>query len=239
MSDGVYRHPYRRPPARPRSLPRIEVPSGPVLLEDDFDDNSTDTAKWTLGSIAFENAGVGVSETNQQVEISPLALTGAPAIYGYKSLNAYDFTGREASIRIVANLDPNTEAWLVVALDADNYLRTWFAAGNLFTRSRAAANNSNVDHGPYVFVAETYWRIRHDDLADEIVWEYSPSGLEWVELRRIARPIVVTSVSVYLSGGTGTSVAGPGLVKFDDFNLRTPTTFGATANLLPHFLAGD
>src|SRR5687768_14849012 len=127
MSDGVYRHPYRRPPARARFVPANVAPSGPILLEDDFDDNTQDVAKWTLGSIAFENAAVGVDEANQQLEITPLADTALPAIYGYKSVNTYDFTGREASVRIAADIGAGTEAWLVVALDADNYLRIWVA----------------------------------------------------------------------------------------------------------------
>lgn len=224
MSYSVYRYPYRRPPTLRRFLPAIVV-SGAVLLEDNFDDNSRDTAKWTFGSIAFENAGVGVDEINQQLEISPLPLTGTPAIYGYKSINAYDFTAREASIRIAADIDPNTEAWLVVALDADNYLRTWVASGNLQTRSRVATVNSNQNHGTFSFTTHTYWRIRHDDDSDEIVWEYSVNGLFWEELRRLARPISITSMSIYLSGGTGSSIASPGLVKFDDFNLRSLVPF--------------
>lgn len=219
---------WRQPPQaqQPKNnLAALLSPPPAVLLEDDFNDNSTDAAKWTLGSIAFENAGVGVDEVNQQLEISPLPLTGTPAIYGYKSLNAYDFTAREASIRIAADIDPNTEAWLVVALDADNYLRTWVASGNLQTRSRVATVNSNQNHGAFSFTTHTYWRIRHDDDSDEIVWEYSVNGLFWEELRRLARPISITSMSIYLSGGTGSSVASPGLVKFDDFNLRSLVPF--------------
>lgn len=225
---------WYQPPRTQQPKNNFAVLSGPppaVLLEDDFDDNSRDTAKWTLGSIAFENAAVGVDEANQQVEITPLALTGSPAIYGYKSLNTYDFTGREASIRIAADIDPNTEAWLVVALDASNYIRTWVAGGTLQTRSRVAAGNTNESHGTFSFTSHTYWRIRHDDNSDEIVWEYSPDGGEWLELRRLARPITITSVSVYLSGGTGASVASPGLVKFDDFNLRTPTAFNVVSRI--------
>lgn len=221
MSDFVYRHPYRRPlPAR-LILPRVTA-AGPVLLSDDFDDNSRDTAKWTLGSIAFENAGVGVAEANQQIEITPLALTADPAIYGYKSVETYDFTSREASIRIAADIDPNTEAWLVVAIDADNYFRTWVASGTLQTRSRVGANNTNESHGTFNFATHTYWRIRHDQTPDQIVWEYSSNGGEWIELRRLARPVTITAISIYISGGTGSSIASPGLVKFDDFNLRTP-----------------
>lgn len=222
MSDSVYRHPYQRPPRRRLLLP-VLAPSGPVLLEDDFNDNSRDTAKWTLGSIAFENAGVGVDEANQQIEITPLASQGAPALYGYKSLNTYDFTAREAAVRIAADIDPDTEAWLVVAVDADNYLRTWVASGTLQTRSRVAGVNTNESHGSFSFATHTYWRIRHDDDSDEIVWEYSSDGSFWSELRRLARPITITSVSVYLTGGTGSSIPSPGLVKFDDFNLRTPS----------------
>ena len=162
MSYGVYRHPYRRPPARrlaPLSLPAADVvviPDAAVLavatfapplvstLIDDFNDNSRDTAKWTLGSIAFENASVGVDEVNQQLEITPLALTGTAAIYGYKSVNTYDFTAREASVRIAADIGTGTEAWLVVAMDVDNYFRIWVAGGNIQTRSRVGGGNSNL-----------------------------------------------------------------------------------------------
>lgn len=196
--------------------------SGPVLLEDNFNDNSRDTAKWTFGSVVFENAAVGVAETNQQLEITPLALTGSPAIYGYKSINAYDLSRREASVRIAADIGTGTEAWLVVALDVDNYLRTWVAGGNIQTRSRVAASNSNQDHGPFSFTTHTYWRIRHDALTDEIVWEYSANGSSWTELRRLARPFAITALTAYLSGGTGASMASPALVKFDDFSLRIP-----------------
>jgi len=221
MSDYVYRRPYRRPvPLRSRWLPQPAA-AGPVLLEDDFNDNSRDTAKWTLGSVAFENAGVGVAEANQQVEITPLSLEPNPAIYGYKSANTYDFTAREASVKIIA-IPTDTEAWLVVALDVDNYFRIWVAGGNIQTRSRVAASNTNQSHGTFNLATHTYWRIRHDATPDEIVWEYSSNGSTWTELRRLARPITITAVSVYLSGGTGASVTSPGIVKFDDFNLRTP-----------------
>jgi hypothetical protein len=191
-------------------------------LTDDFDDNSRDTSKWTLGSIAFENAAVGVAEANQQVEITPLANTGAPAIYGYKSVLPWSLTGRQVSIRIAADIASDTEAWLVVALNADNYLRIWVAGGNLQTRSRAGGNNSSQSHGAFSFATHTYWRIRHDDDSDEIVWEYSTDGSNWTELRRLALPFAITSVTFYLSGGTGSSVASPALVKFDDFSLRVP-----------------
>lgn len=221
----VYRRPYRRSPPR-RSLLPVVIASD-VLLEDDFDDNSRDTAKWSLGSIAFENAGVGVAEANQQIEITPLANEPSPALYGYKSVGGYDFTGRQAAVRIAADISVDTEAWLVVALDADNYVRTWVASGTLQTRSRVAATNTNESHGAFNFAVHTYWRIRHDNDTDEIVWEYSANGNSWSELRRLARPISITFVRIYLSGGTGTGIVSPALVKFDDFNLRTPVPFVA------------
>lgn len=192
-------------------------------LADDFSDNSRDVSKWTLGSIAFSNAGVGVDEANQQIEISPLANESSPAIYGYKSVNDWNFTGKQAAIRLADTPDSNTEAWLVVALDLDNYVRTWFAGGSIFTRSREGGNNTNEDHGSFNFSTQDHWRIRHDTGPNEIVWEVSGDGSTWTELRRLTPAFAITSVSFYLSGGTGASIATPGLIEFDDFNHSAPS----------------
>lgn len=193
-----------------------------IALSDNFDDDSRDTAKWTLGSIAFQNAAVGVSETSQQLQISPLANTAAAAIYGYQSVNSFNFTGLEARVRLAASYGAPSEGWLVVVLDANNYLRIHaVGGGNLFTRSRVASTNSNVDHGAFSFATHTYWRIRHDSGPDQIVWEYSSNGTAWTELRRIARPFTITAVTFYLSGGSAASSPAPPVIKFDDFIART------------------
>lgn len=191
-------------------------------LIDDFNDNSRDTSKWSLGSIAFQNATVGVAETNQRVEITPLANEASPAIYGYWSANAYDFTGRQARVRIATSIGTDTEAWLVVALDTANYLRTWVAGGTLQTRSRENNTNSNQSHGSFDFATQSHWRIRHDNATNEIVWEVG-TGDNWTELRRLATPFSITAITVYLSGGTGGSVASPAIVTFDDFALNVLT----------------
>lgn len=211
--------------------PTAEVTSASTILTDNFDDNSRDTLKWGLGSIAFENASVGVAEANQRVEISPLSSEPTPAIYGYRSTNTYDFTGRQARVRIAADIASDTEAWLVVVLDVDNYVRIWVAGGVLNTRSRVGAGNSNQSHGTYDFATQNHWRIRHDDDADEIVFEVG-DGTGWSELRRIARPFTITAMRVYLSGGTGGSVASPALVTFDDFVLNELTQVTPSAGSL-------
>lgn len=187
------------------------------ILTDNFNDNTRDTTKWALGTVIFENASVGVAEANGQIEITPLANEASPAIYGYKSATTYDFTGLEAQVRIAADFGTPSEAWLIVALDNDNYLRIWaVGGGNLFTRSRVGANNTNEDHGVFTFATHTYWRIRHDKVTDEIVFEYSSDGLSWTQLRRIARPFAITASTIYLSGGSGASSPTPPVVKFDD-----------------------
>ncbi len=194
-----------------------------VALSDNFDDNSQDVSKWTLGSIAFQNSGVGVSETNQQLEITPIANEATAAIYGYQSVSTFDFTGLEAVVRLTASFGAPSEGWLVVVLDASNYLRMHaVGGGNLFTRSRVATVNSNVDHGTFTFATHTYWKIRHDSGPDQVVWEYSSDGSSWTELRRIARPITITAVTFYVSGGSAASSATPPVVKFDDFIAQTP-----------------
>lgn len=194
-----------------------------IVLSDDFNDNSQDTGKWTLGSIAFSNALVGVSETNQQLEITPIANEAAAAIYGYQSVSTFDFTGLEATVRLAADYGAPSEGWLVVVLDASNYLRMHaVGGGNLFSRSRVATVNSNVDHGAFSFATHTYWKIKHDSGSDEIVWYYSSNGSSWTELRRIARPFTITAVTFYISGGSAASNPTPPVVKFDDFAAQTP-----------------
>lgn len=187
------------------------------ILTDNFNDNSRDTVKWALGAVGFENAAVGVAEANGQVEITPIANEASPAIYGYKSAAIHNFSGLEARVRIAADFGSPSEAWLVVALDNDNYLRIWaVGGGNIFTRSRVGASNANEDHGSFTFATHTHWKIRHDKVTDEIVFEYSSDGLSWTQLRRIARPFSITTSTIYLSGGSGSSAATPPVIKFDD-----------------------
>lgn len=197
-----------------------------ILLSDDFDDNSRDTGKWSLGSIGFQDAAVTVTETNQQLEITPRTSFASPAIYGYQSVNTFDFTGAEAKVRLTASYGAPSEGWLVVVLDTNNYFRIHaVGGGSIFTRSRVAAGNSNVDHGAFSFATHTYWKIRHDSGPDQIVWEYSSDGSSWTELRRIARPFAITAVKFYVSGGSAASSATPPIIKFDDFVAQTPPAF--------------
>lgn len=194
------------------------------ILSDNFNDNSRDTVMWALGAITFENAGVGVAEINGQLEITPLANEPSAAIYGYQSVSTFNFTGQEARIRLVEDYGAPSEAWLVVVLDANNYFRIHaVGGGSLFTRLRTTAGgNANVDHGAFSFGTHTHWKIRHDKLTDEIVWEYSANGSSWTELRRLTRPFAITSVTIYLSGGSAASSATPPVIKFDDLVVEAP-----------------
>lgn len=192
------------------------------LLDDDFNDNSRDTSKWNLGSIALEVNTVGVAETNNRLEITPLTGTGTASFYGYASVNTFDVTqNRVATVQIVEALATNHEAWLVVGLDASNYVRIAVTGGgSLITRYRTGAANTNTTHRAYSHSTDAYLRIAYDNATSEFVFYVSGDGITYTELRRQDPSWATTALRGYLTGGNAASLGSATPIKFDNFMWR-------------------
>ena len=177
-----------------------------TVMSDDFNDNTRDTAKWTLGSLsegttAYDPA-VGVNEVNQRLEITPLSGTTGLHYGGYVSAQTYDLTGGRATVEVVQATENSSGALMSLALvvDSNNWYRVKKEWNNLYLQKKInGAFYQTVI--AYSAVQHRYWRIRHDT-ADQIIWETSGDNVNWTVQRQEARQLSVKSLKVEVQAGT-------------------------------------
>jgi hypothetical protein len=94
-----------------------------VLLEDDFDDNALDTAKWDTTDLfsGTEDVSIAVTETNGRIQIGPLreGLSGSQ-YNGIDSQLAYDFTGAAAAVELVQPASASAVAYAMFTVGIDS-----------------------------------------------------------------------------------------------------------------------
>jgi hypothetical protein len=163
---------------------------------------------------------VRTAEANQRIEITPRVNWGASAYSGYLTASSYDFTGLQATIKLVqAPSGTVAEAVLTVGTDTSNRYIIG-VVGN-------QAHFTYVFNGVWSQIFETYdpalhkyLRIRHDPSDDGIKFETSAEGLFWTLRRSIPRNVAITNVKIDLVAGSYGSVPSPGMAIFDDFRLE-------------------
>lgn len=137
---------------------------------------------------------------------------------GFATTRENDWTGGIASMAVLQAPNTATEASVTLAVVAQTpgWARTAVSAGNIYFQSENMGVTSGT-HVPYDPFAHKYVRIRHDAIADQIVWETSPDGAAWVEQRRVARPFALAAVRAEVEGGTYRVETDPGEAIVDDF----------------------
>jgi hypothetical protein len=184
------------------------------LLRDYFADGVRDANEWELGSIVFENGSVAVTETNGQLQITPLTANAAAALNGYKSKSVYNMTGREVVMEIGEALNTSHEAHFVAALDADNYFRIHaVGGGSILTRYRVGAVNNNTTFATYSHASHAFFRLRNS--GTEFIFDVSGNGTSWTEMRRVTHGFSITGLRIYASGGSAASIASPAAIKIN------------------------
>jgi len=200
----------------------IGNPPPAVLLTDDFNDNSRDTAKWNLGAVlgtiyAGASAAdplVQVFERNTRLEIAPRTGVNGDHYYGYLSL-PLDLTG--ASVRVLVQQVASGDADTILSLSVDNqnFAAMGAESGYLFFDQTIAGQRS-VTVLPYNATAHRYWRIRHVVAGDTLAFEASADGNTWNVLRSVSRRLPLNAASIELNAGTWKSEGAPGVAIFDD-----------------------
>jgi hypothetical protein len=193
---------------------RVEdVPASPLMLTDDFNDNSLNTAKWNLD--APNTSAVTAVEQNQRLEITPSPqLTG---YNGYNSLNTFNFTNAQAAVEVPQISAGSSNTLLRVGPNESDYLQIVTEGGHLCFQYWIGPSRSQTTT-PYNAAQHRFWRIRHDPMGDTVVWETSADGASWVVQRSAARPMPLTSARVRLMAGkwTNTNSTAPGVAVFDN-----------------------
>ena len=208
--------------------------SAPVVLLDNFNDNSRNTALWNLGALyngVTANTGT-VAEASTQLQVTPLASQAALSYGGYVTVSTWDQTNKAAFVKIanVAAFSADQEAYIVVGADSNNYYVIAVGGGNTIARKRIAGTDTNMVVTAYSATAHAWLRILHQSSDNTIHLAAAPStasnppiSTDWTDLASgvLNGAITITSVLIALGSGTSGSDASPGMAQFDGFNTGT------------------
>lgn len=211
--------------------------TGPVtIVAEDFNDNSRDTAKWSVGAIfaqisnaaAFDPA-VGVFERNQRLEIVPRSNVSGDHYAGYVSASTLDFTNATASVRVLQATTGTSDTYLGIVRDGQTFELIVAEEGMLYfiQATNGAFDATSIPYDP---AAHRFWRIRHVASPAAIHFETSPDRTAWTTRRSVNPSFAVTAVRAELGAGTFAATASPGMAVFEDFSITRP---GTTINQAP------
>ena len=206
-----------------------------VLLEDDFNDNSLNLAKWSANNLfsGFTDASLPAREISQQFQVGPLLAGQSGSHYnGIRSASTFDFTGAYSYVELVQGPAASTkaDAMFTIGRDANNYYRIYVEEGVFICQSRIGGPKRNLFTAPYDPALYRYWRIRHDSFNGNVIFETaganpSLSG-SWVARyfeRWDTAAVPVTAVILEIKAGTWQpEPIAPGTVIFDNFRLAKP-----------------
>ena len=205
-----------------------------VLLADDFNDGSLNTSKWLANNLfsGFTDASVAISET-QSLAIGPLKQNTDGSHYnGIRSLTSFDFTNGYSYVQLVQGPNPITaaDAFFTIGLNVDNCYRMYVESGSLIVQKKIGGAKTTMLTVPYNSTNHAFWRIRHDAISGQVVFESAPSNAgtpgSWTVLYSEVwntSGVPLNAVMFELKGGTWRiEGANPGTVVFDNFKAAKP-----------------
>lgn len=206
------------------SLPAASS-GGMSTFSDNFDDNSTDTGKWTA-----TNIGTGtIAETGGKLVVT---FPGSPATGGgqYVSVNNYDLVANAAFIKLdTAPASGGDEAKLQLYRDATSYLDFGYDGTTdkiVAAKGVTGIGYTNMANTAYNSTNHKWLRIR--EASGTIYWDTSTDGITWSNFHSLATPFSVSNLTVKIITQDFVFVSGG--ATFDNFN-----TVPAKANFLTMF----
>ena len=206
-----------------------------VLLADDFNNGSIDTAKWNPNSLfsGFTDPGLPVAEANQRLEIGPLLQNASGSHYaGVRSVNAFSFVNAYCYVEVVqvASSSTSADAMLTIGIDANRYYRIFVEGGSIMFQKRINGAKVTLLTASYSAANDRYWRIRHQSSSGNVVFETAPDngGAPGTWTVRFSEQwntsaIPLGSILLELKGGTWQPEGNaPGKVIVDDFRAARP-----------------
>ncbi len=151
---------------------------------------------------------------------------------GIKSAGAFNFTNGYAYVQVVQGPATNTaaDAFFTLGLNVDNCYRMYVESGNLIVQSKLGGAKQTLLTVAYNPTNQAFWRIRHDSLSGQVVFEVAPASGSapgtWVQLYAQAwntAAVPLSSVMFELKAGTWKiETNNPGTVVFDNFRAAHP-----------------
>lgn len=208
------------------------APAEVTLLEDDFNDNSVNLAKWSANNLfsGFTDSTVQTLETTQRLQVGSLFSGQSGSHYnGLRSAAAYNFAGAYSYVELVQGPSASTaaDAMFTVGQDPQNYYRVYVEAGVFICQSRIGGTKKNLFTSAYSPSVHRFWRIRHDQTTGQVVFE-TASDLSSGWIFRYSEPwntaaVPLSSVLFELKAGTWQpEPVAPGTVIFDNFRAAHP-----------------
>lgn len=210
----------------------IAAPVEVTLLEDDFNDNSINLAKWNTNNLfsGFTDSTVQTLETTQRLQIGALFSGQQGSHYnGLRSAAAYNFSGAYSYVELVQGPASagTADAMFTIGQDPQNYYRIYVENGTFICQKRIGGAKKNLFTSAYSPSVHRFWRIRHDQTTGSVVFETATDlSSSWVFV--VSEPwdtaaVPLSSVIFELKAGTWQpeSVA-PGTVVFDNFRAARP-----------------
>jgi glucose/arabinose dehydrogenase len=201
-----------------------------VLLEDNFHDDELST-DWHVANLfsGYEDAGIPVTETNQRLQIGPLAANRSGSHFnGIASARAYGFAGGYAYVELVQppTMSGVTYAMFAVGINSTNYYRWYVSGARLYAQSNIGGIKVDLANVPYDPVAHRFWRIR--EVAGRVEFHTAPgtggrpgswtlrAGAAW------NGAVPLGSLKFEMKAGTLIPHATPGTAIFDTFKAAIP-----------------
>ena len=206
-----------------------------MLLDENFNDNSLDFAKWQVNNLfsGFTDATVSTSETSQRLQIGPLFAGQSGSHYnGIRSTNTFNFSGAYSYVELIQGPSASTkaDAMFTIGIDANNYYRIYVEEGVFICQAKIAGTKRNLFTAAFDPTTHRYWRIRHNSATGQVVFETAPDngGVPGTWTLRYSEPwdtssVPISTVRFELKAGTWQSEPTvPGTVIFDNFRAARP-----------------
>ncbi|HEX8702098.1 MAG TPA: vanadium-dependent haloperoxidase [Myxococcaceae bacterium] len=181
-------------------------------LSDNFNDNMTDTAKWSVNNDA--------REVNQRVEAWPPANTNN-GYAGYSSKLTYDLTGSSVKLEVLQILTVQGGNTYLRVDHNDNSVRLLAFDGKLSCIQIIGGTTTTLAIVPYDAVNHRWWQFR--EFGGTIFWEVSSDGQSWTTLfsKSYVNVIDFTAVTFVFRALTDDAAPSPGVAIFGSFNAPT------------------
>jgi hypothetical protein len=177
----------------------IDAPLG-TCVEDDFEAGIID-GQWFLTGVS---AGVVVSvQSGHAVFSIPASTTDNQDPYGGLGTDTRDLTGAVAQVEILAvsSATDTSEVVMQFGVDSKNSYSMLVQRHRLITR-KFVDNLQTNDTIPYDSVQHRFIRMRHDLVADAMVYEARSADGEWTEVSRTTANVALTSATLAIYAGS-------------------------------------
>lgn len=196
--------------------------SSNIVFSENFNGLNESSEKWTIGSLIagakFTDKEIGVSVTGGQFKVAPRTGLENRSYSGLISKNTWDMTAAHARVEVpqITNGTPNTI--FAMGLDNDNWYGFVTESDKLFLQIKIGGKKNSTQL-PYSKIKHRFWRLRHEVIDGEILWETSADGENWTIVRKLVVDLDLTKMYIYLGAGTYLSETAPGTAIFDNFKL--------------------